>query len=529
MPFALLPLLAYLTHVTVLGGTDQRDTAKTLYSELLHCAKALPDHAPENATLAVASLFLNYSAVDNETKIQAEIAASTAAFYHRTTPNADDKAYAQRLPAVELNHTVILLQNAIVECKRVKAGGYRRASQPHPQGKIKVNSSTGFFNSKDGVPFFPTGYNQGPLLTPDNVERSLPLGMTFMDAYFTPGMILLNNGSASEEKVNNLVKLVDKQYASGAYVEMFLGNGKAGTSHAFPQWAQEKYPDLSNVGSGQTHFYSYDIDHPAAKLLIGTIIDAIATAVAGHPAVLGWSLANEPGFRSANSTYTFAKFQGFLADRYNTSIADLNQAWHRNYTSFDDPAIAKAMGGWASNARTTLDWESFNNQRVTAWYSWLCDRINTRTFEALKTHNSTRWWRTDITDVRSGPSSLASHLSAACFIKASNSASGLHPNDHSPSGPDGIDRLALSSVLHFRGADTRILPTGKTHVVLPSFPQQIYAIDWVTAAAGTNEPSLLDISQQSTQRRQQQHYIRSPVNNTIYTPYTHYTQPRQQP
>lgn len=214
-----------------------------------------------------------------------------------------------------------------------------------------------------------------------------------------------------------------------------------------------RYPNLT-TNAGRNHFYSYDIDHPAARKLWGIVLDAVAPAMAGHPGIVGWSLANEPGFSSANSTYTLAKFQAFLEQRYNDSIMAWSEAWGRRFHSFQDPLIMNYMGLWTMSTRQLLDWNAFNDQRAAQWYGFLCDRINTHYPDTAPT---------------------------ACFIKASNSASGLHPV--APHGEQGIGRLQLVPVLDYRGCDTRILPTSSSHFAIPSFPQTLYAMDWLPAAS----------------------------------------------
>lgn len=181
-------------------------------------------------------------------------------------------------------------------------------------------------------------------------------------------------------------------------------------------------------------FYSYDIDNPGAKHLFGIVLDALVPAVA-NLSILGWDLANEPGFYAANSSYTFANFQGFLRQRYNGSTASLSASWGIPVSSFSDHRLLRGMGWQTFSQRQLLDWHTFNARRVTAWYSWLCQAIRSRYQEAGAGDTS-------------------------CFIKASNSASGLW---EWTAGPDGIDRGQLSKVLSISGCDTRLLPTSAPH------------------------------------------------------------------
>jgi len=85
--------------------------AAALLANLSRCASQLADNGPELAILAAARLSLNYSASDAITI--KDTALSSAAFYRRNTPNAEDLANAQRLPGLEMKATVQLLAIAV--------------------------------------------------------------------------------------------------------------------------------------------------------------------------------------------------------------------------------------------------------------------------------------------------------------------------------------------------------------------------------------------------------------------------------
>lgn len=85
--------------------------AAALLANLSRCASQLADNGPELAILAAARLSLNYSASDTITI--KDTALSSAAFYRRNTPNAEDLANAHRLPGLEMKATVQLLAIAV--------------------------------------------------------------------------------------------------------------------------------------------------------------------------------------------------------------------------------------------------------------------------------------------------------------------------------------------------------------------------------------------------------------------------------
>ena len=92
-------------------------------------------------------------------------------------------------------------------------------------------------------------------------------------------------------------------------------------------------------------------------------------------------LANEPGFTSTASQYTFDKFRAALSARYNGSIAILNQKWNATYAGFGQipsevpatppPALGTILDPLSRPSVTARwsDWARFNNARVTSWFA----------------------------------------------------------------------------------------------------------------------------------------------------------------
>ena len=297
-----------------------------LLHQLEQCASALPsgqDPFREQASLATARLFLNYSAVDR-THINF-IASSLASFHGNGTPNASDLAVAAKLPQHEVDGVGSVLRAALDECRAVRNGTLRRPAAPDMAalGPLRVNPTTGFLrDERSQRPVFLYGYSQAPQLEASTSAITRPLAVTFNDVYFTPAHILDPEACCGTDAkaIQDLGSSLDSTAAAGAYAQIFIGNGNnngAGTvEHAFPAWAQTLYPNISD-GAGKQHFYSYDIDHPGTRHLLSVVLDAVVPAVAGHPGSIGWSLANEPGFSSSNSEYTYKHWVEFLRERYN--------------------------------------------------------------------------------------------------------------------------------------------------------------------------------------------------------------------
>ncbi len=451
-----------------------------LLQTLQGCMEEIPegqDSMREQASAAVAYLFLNVSRIDRQSRHF--IATSLASFRGNGTPTQDDLTKAAMVPQLELNGVEELLRNAVSECKCVCNGSWTRPTALPPiMGQLHLNRTTGFLHDQQDVPRLLYGYNQAPPLEKSTLALSQPLAQTFVDVYFTPSRVLDSERccGTNAKAIAEIVQQLDDAYKAGGYANIFIGNGNANggkVQHAFPAWAEELFPNISG-GAGKTHFYSYDIDHPGARKLLGIAVGAVAAAIAKHPGSLGWSLANEPGFASSNSEYTFRNFTRFLTDHYSDNTSALAHAWGLSpgkLTSFQDRILFQGMSNTGAggkrifSTRQLLDWEVFNNRRVTAFYSWLCNEINAQYHKA-----------------RSPP--------VSCFAKTSNAASGVHPatkafgpTANQPHGDAGIDRAALLKTFTIQACDTRMLPSSEPHYSVAKLPSNLYAIDWLGTAA----------------------------------------------
>ena len=100
---------------------------------------------------------------------------------------------------------------------------------------------------------------------------------------------------------------------------------------AIPQWLVRKYPEVAlhddhgkpmPFGWREEHDYS----HAAYRFYAERVIRKIVGRYASHPAVIGWQLHNEPGYRIDTSPSIFEGFKDYLRQRYG-SIKALNEAW----------------------------------------------------------------------------------------------------------------------------------------------------------------------------------------------------------
>eukprot|EP00936_MAST-01D_sp_MAST-1D-sp1_P000394 g394.t1 len=247
-----------------------------------------------------------------------------------------------------------------------------------------------------------------------------------------------------------MVSRLDAAAAAGLKVSLMLGHGRqrsnaspTGTA-ALPEWAEAAYPGIT-TNTGRTSFVGYDVDHPGARELWAAALSALVPAVARHPALLSWSLANEPALWAANSTFTFAAFGAWLNRTYAGNVSALSAEWQPgaplHLSGFDDAALVPAMGYRRFSARQVIDWTNFNMARGSAWFEWLCGRIK---------------------------AASAGAPTARCHAKFNNVESPLgrrHAN--------GFDRVRLSRSLDWQDCDTRTIYTrGNAALAQQQFPQR---------------------------------------------------------
>ncbi len=142
--------------------------------------------------------------------------------------------------------------------------------------------------------------------------------------------------------------------------------------HYFPESALEESGDL-RLGKS-TGFIKFNIDHPAARKIVGDWIAAIVPPLAASPALLSMCLSNEPTYSESGRDDYSRKDWVLYLERKHGSVAALNALYGTAYTAFDEvptPAIASEK----SNPRAYYDWIRFNQQHFAAWHQWLNDRV----------------------------------------------------------------------------------------------------------------------------------------------------------
>ena len=423
--------------VTVL---DERETGgpgaaarqvTSLQKELRTCAEKLPAGSDllERTTLELSVAFLNYSVWD--TAHAETLAGYWAAWHSRGThPSASDREAAQRLPGIELRQSADALRRAIVTCQ--SRASKRPTMDSACAQRLMVDPAAGFFarersvrSANDGQQqrfSFPCGYNFQPTPAASDCQvrgvniADVSIGIHMLDPA-TPRQL-----SVSNKTVQAVLEKLDALHAAGVRASIFL------SQNAMPASVEATYAGINTMRQ-EGHFFGYDIDHRAARVLWTAMFDSLLPRIGAHPAIYGYLLANEPEFPTFGGQYAYAKLHAWLINKYNVTepydVSLLNKAWGTNWKSFDAVAnLTFAPSQWETWRPESVpvsqwaDMDGFNKWRVTDFFTFLHDAIYVSAH-----HASTQ---------------LQSRVVSDCQIKVSNAG---HPWGSCPAS--GIDRLAL--------------------------------------------------------------------------------------
>ena len=115
-------------------------------------------------------------------------------------------------------------------------------------------------------------------------------------------------------------------------------------TYAIPTWLARKYPEImAERRTGEPipygHRQNVDYSHAAFRWHAERIVRRIVERHAGHPAVIGYQVDNEPGAELFHNTGAFQGFLGYLKKTYGT-VEELNRRWGLTYWSH-------RLGDWA--------------------------------------------------------------------------------------------------------------------------------------------------------------------------------------
>lgn len=151
-------------------------------------------------------------------------------------------------------------------------------------------------------------------------------------------------------------------------------------TYAVPPWLQTAHPEIAGERrSGESIPWGarqeVDYSHPAFRFYAERIIRQIVGRYAGHPAVIGFQVDNEPGLELLHNHGVFTKFVRWLKEHYG-DVETLNREWGLTYWSH---RIADWSELWRPDGNTfpqyDLAWRRFQAKITTDFISWQADIV----------------------------------------------------------------------------------------------------------------------------------------------------------
>jgi beta-galactosidase len=151
-------------------------------------------------------------------------------------------------------------------------------------------------------------------------------------------------------------------------------------TYAVPPWLSRQYPEIAiehatgqRVGWGARQ--EADFTHPAFRFHAERVVRKILGRYAGHPAVIGFQVDNEPGLRLPHNHGLFQRFVDHLRAQYG-DVETLNRAWGLVYWSH-------RLSTWADlwtpdgNGQPQYDlaWRAFQARQTTEFVAWQADIV----------------------------------------------------------------------------------------------------------------------------------------------------------
>lgn len=360
----LLALLlgANLTQAQTLEQRVLRKIAE-LDSVITIAKKEGVDTQKEKMAIRVAEMALKFAKAD---EIPANLAKNKECYaMHIDFKNNPQKA-AEALPDFERESAIVVLNNAIATLQSVRKGEIYRRTVPHiDYTKITVEGAS---LMQDGRPVFDADY----VWRPDLPEINEYFGGADSEG-LRLNHIQNSSGTPNSWAVNNLKNRTDPRIGS-----IWIDNN-------IPSWAQSKWPDI-NVGG--RHFGKFDIDHNGSREMFRFMFDAFVPVIEDKRVTeMGYDLHNEPSFftkaNSWNNTddngvcvsdSTRERFKVWLKLKHG-DIAVLNALWGTSFSGFDKVTVTLPMAGAKQGTPLWYDWMTFNNYRVTDWFTFLKNQI----------------------------------------------------------------------------------------------------------------------------------------------------------
>ncbi|MGV8964984.1 MAG: beta-galactosidase [Cellulomonas sp.] len=166
-----------------------------------------------------------------------------------------------------------------------------------------------------------------------------------------------------------LEPVLDGAHARG--IDVVIGT----PTYALPMWLVRRYPEVAGelrtghpMGWGARQ--EADFTHPAFRFHAERILTRIVTRYAGHPAVVGFQVDNEPGLHLLHNRGVFERFVDHLRHTYG-DVETLNREWGLVYWSH---RLATWADLWTPDGNVQpqydLAWRRFQASLTTEMIDW---------------------------------------------------------------------------------------------------------------------------------------------------------------
>ena len=151
-------------------------------------------------------------------------------------------------------------------------------------------------------------------------------------------------------------------------------------TYAVPPWLARQYPEIAGErGTGQRIPWGarqeVDFTHPAFRFHAERVIRQIMIRYAGHPAVIGYQVDNEPGNELLHNRGVFQRFVDHLRHQYG-DVETLNRAWGLVYWSH---RLSTWEDLWTPDGNAQpqyhLAWRRFQAEQTTRFIGWQADIV----------------------------------------------------------------------------------------------------------------------------------------------------------
>jgi beta-galactosidase len=151
-------------------------------------------------------------------------------------------------------------------------------------------------------------------------------------------------------------------------------------TYAVPMWLARLYPEINvERATGQPMGWGarqeIDYTHPAFRFHAERLIRKIVARYAGHPAVIGYQVDNEPGNEIIHNRQVFQRFVDHLRCTYGT-VEQLNETWGLTYWSH---RLSTWADLWTPDANVQpqydLAWRRFQASLTTDYIAWQAEIV----------------------------------------------------------------------------------------------------------------------------------------------------------